>query len=215
MQDDKQSGLSWSTPVRAVPAAPAPVETEPASSKTGEAPGLNFPSSRRSIATQAPVYAAVLVLGIIAGVLISSVIPASSERSQNQNTAAADVAQAATGAQPSVANAQKTTPTAAALVVEDQHAGPSVAIGSINIARPTWVVVYVSREGKPGNALGAQLFFAGDKKGTVGLLRNTQAGQSYFVGLSVDDGDRAFSLEKDKPVADADGGALWETFKAL
>ncbi len=97
----------------------------------------------------------------------------------------------------------------------DQSAGPSVTITHLNIAKPTWVVVYVSREGKPGLALGARLFFAGDKQGKVGLLRNTQAGQSYFVGLSVDNGDRVFSLTKDKPLADADGGPLWATFRAI
>ncbi len=100
-------------------------------------------------------------------------------------------------------------------MVDDQAAGPSVSISELNIARPTWVVVYVSREGSPGNALGARLFFASDKQGKVGLLRNTQAGQSYFIGLSVDNGDRAFSLAKDKLLADADGGPLWATFRAL
>lgn len=178
-----------------------------------DAPTLGFPSSKKITHTKPHLYAAILVGGIIVGVLLADTLPQRGNRASN--SAAVAKVQEATTTPTSAAVPAKPSPTAVPLVVDDQKAGPSVSVSELSIARPTWVVVFVSREGKPGNALGARLFFASDKKGSVGLLRNTQAGQSYFVGLSVDDGDRAFNLAKDKPVADADGGPLWETFRAL
>jgi hypothetical protein len=213
-EENKQPGLAWSSSKSAVPAAPEPV-SEPALAPQA-APGQThskwgFPSSKHIDRTQAPIYAGLLVGGIIAGVLLATAWSPDRGEAPSVATSTAQVASTSAGA-PVVA---KTTPTDQPLTVGDQSAGPSVTISRLNIARPTWVVVYVSREGKPGNALGARLFFAGDKLGKIGLLRNTEPGQSYFVGLSVDNGDRAFSLSKDKPLADADGGPLWATFRAL
>lgn len=176
---------------------------------------LGFPSDKKTARTQAPIYAGLLVGGIIIGVMLTTSWKPSGNVASTQLHAATTTDAKGAIATTSSTTTVKTTPTQAAIVVSDQKAGPNVTISSLNIVRPTWVVVYVSREGKPGNALGARLFTAGDKRGTIGLLRNTQAGQAYFVGLSVDDGDRKFSLSKDKPLADADGGPLWATFRAL
>lgn len=165
--------------------------------------------------TQAPVYAALLVGGVMVGVLLTTAWNTlGSKAAPGDITATSTPATSTAAASTSTPTTAPKSTTGAPVVVEDQPAGGSVAIKSLNIARPTWVVVYVSREGKPGNALGARLYFAGDKKGTVSLLRATQAGQRYFVGLSVDNGDRVFSLSKDLPLADADGGPLWATFSA-
>jgi len=213
MEDkDKKPGLAWSAPKSAPPAAPAaaPAVEEP---QKIAANGLNFPSSKKAATTQAPVYAGLLVSGMILGVLLATVW--SSAGTLGETSGAATSTAETASAAPAAATPQKTTPTEAALAVADQPAGPSVTIARLNIARPVWVVVYVSREGKPGNALGARLFAPSDKQGSVGLLRNTERGQSYFVGLSVDNGDRTFSLSSDKPLADADGGPLWATFRAL
>ncbi|MBP7770291.1 MAG: hypothetical protein KA066_00015 [Candidatus Pacebacteria bacterium] len=178
-----------------------------------EQTGLNFPSGKKIPTTQAPIYAGLLVSGMIMGVLITTAWSSLGGVGETSGAATSTVQTA--DAASSTPAASNTTPTEAPLMVDDQPAGPSVAIAHLNIARPVWVVVYVSREGKPGNALGARLFSAADKQGRVGLLRDTERGQSYFVGLSVDNGDRAFSLSKDKPLADADGGPLWATFRAL
>ncbi len=211
-QDSKKTGLSWSTPKTPEPEVtntPAPITSTATESKLG------FPSSKKAIPTHAPIYASFLVAGIIIGVLLAT---AQATYNQNKTLIAATSTQSAKVV-PAASNIPAvgttgSTPTEAPLRVSDQAAGQNVVISGLNIARPTWVVVYVSREGKPGNALGARLFFAGDKEGRVGLLRNTVAGQNYFVGLSVDNGDATFSLSKDKPLADADGGALWATFRA-
>lgn len=95
-----------------------------------------------------------------------------------------------------------------------QPAGLQVAISHVSVTRPTWVVVYESRGGQPGNALGASLFFdSTQSSGVVDLLRGTLPGQMYFVGESIDDGDRIFSLQNDKPVRDENGNPLWVTFQ--
>jgi hypothetical protein len=180
----------------AVPAAPKP--------------DLGFPSSRRTARSQAPVYAGLLVCGIVLGALLTSLWPQppAEERGIASTTAAAaSAAGAATAPKPAAAQSP--------MSVIDQSAGPSVTISRLAVAQPTWVVVYASLDGKPGAALGARLFSAADKQGKVGLLRSTEPGQSYFVGLSADNGDRAFSLTKDKQLAGADGKPLWALFRAL
>jgi hypothetical protein len=206
-QDSKQPGLSWSTPKSAAPSA-----LEPVPAPAGDAPHKPvFPSSKKPLGTQAPMYAGFLVAGIVIGALLATY--GLHARQGEASLTATSTPEAEATSTPAPA-APKTPPTEAPLVVADQPAGPSVAITRLTIARPTWAVVYASRGGSPGNALGARLFFAGDQQGKVGLLRSTVAGQSYFVGLSVDNGDSVFSLSKDRPLADAGGGPLWATFSA-
>lgn len=201
MQDDTTSGLSWSKPQEAAPASVPEKAPAPATQKTAQ-------QATPLTHTQIPLYAGFLVGGMLLGVLITT--GWSSSRDATPSTAATTTQAAPAHSTTTATNAVSKAP----LAVRDQAAGSSVAIDSLNIARPTWVVVYVSRNGRPGNALGARLFFAGDTRGAVALLRNTEAGQRYFVGLSVDNGDRSFSLTKDLPLADADGGPLWVTFTA-
>lgn len=206
---DEKPRLPWSMPP-ASPQAGTPAAPEASAPASQPALAAIFPSSKKTSATQAPIYAALLVSGIIIGALLATGW-STIKNGAPENTAAA----AGMLATSTERRAQATESTAPALVVMDQRAGQSVVIHSLNIAKPTWVVVYVSREGKPGNALGARLYSPADKKGSVGLLRNTEPGQTYVVGLSVDNGDRVFSLNADKPMPDADGGPLWATFRAL
>lgn len=207
-EDKKQQNLAWSAPEK-----PAPLQEADPQGSTPQT--LSPQSSRRNMPTQAPIYASFLVGGIIVGVLLATAQSAYDQREDSAiATSTAQSAITTTTAASGTAAAANSASTEASVLVSDQPAGGSVAIGQLAIARPTWVVVYVSREGKPGNALGARLFFAGDKQGRVSLLRNTIKGQAYVVGLSADDGDRIFSLSKDKPVADADGRPLWATFRA-
>ncbi|HEV7449680.1 MAG TPA: hypothetical protein VGP13_04045 [Candidatus Paceibacterota bacterium] len=208
MQEDKnkQSGLSWSAPSQ-TPLMPQKPTTSVVS---GSAPEPKKSPHNTSVQNQAPIYAGLLVGGIIVGVLLAT---AWSSFNHGSVSATATSTMATSGTMTATTSLKGST-VGAPLVVDDQAAGSNVTITKLTIAKPTWVVVYVSREGKPGNALGARLFFPGDKEGSVGLLRDTEAGQSYFVGLSVDNGDRVFSLSSDKPLADVDGGPLWATFRA-
>jgi hypothetical protein len=98
--------------------------------------------------------------------------------------------------------------------VASQPAGTSVAITNMHLTQPTWIVVYESRNGKPGNVLGAGLFFNTDTSGTVPLMRGTVAGQTYFVTAATDTGSRIFSMQSEKPVLDQSGQQVWTTFSA-
>ncbi len=109
-------------------------------------------------------------------------------------------------ASPTVANASFTTVA--------QPAGDSVAVTGLSLSQPTWVVVYESRGGKPGNILGAGLFFSGDTAAAVPLMRATVSGQTYFVTEVADNGDKLFSIKDEKPLTDASGAQVWTTFTA-
>ncbi len=99
------------------------------------------------------------------------------------------------------------------LVVETQYAGMSVAVAHVEVSSPTWVAVYESSNGKPGNILGAALFLTSTENGTVELLRATRADQEYLVGEFTDNGDRVFSLKADAPVSNAAGNPILVPFK--
>jgi len=110
---------------------------------------------------------------------------------------------------------QVTTAGAGALTVaSSQQAGVQVAVSNISVSVPTWVVVLDSVNGKPGNALGAQMFFAGEKSGTIELLRSTVAGKSYFVAEFIDNGDHIYSKQTDTQVTTVTGAPLLVEFTA-
>jgi hypothetical protein len=94
-----------------------------------------------------------------------------------------------------------------------QDAGTAVSIDNLNISQPTWIIVYESTGGAPGNILGAGLFFPGDTSGTVQLLRATTSGQTYFVTAAVDNGDKIFSAKDEQPVVDSTGKQVWITIQ--
>lgn len=104
-----------------------------------------------------------------------------------------------------------TTPTTGAVsngalsVSSLQSAGLSVAVSNISVAVPTWVVIMDNNNGTPGNALGAQMFFPGEKSGSIDLLRATVSGKSYLVAEYVDDGDHKFSKQMDAQVTGISG----------
>ena len=98
--------------------------------------------------------------------------------------------------------------------VASQTAGFSVEITNITANQPVWLVVYESRNGRPGNVLGAALFYSQQNSGKVELLRSTRAGETYFVGTSIDNGDRKFSLTSDRPVLNNENRLLLTEFVA-
>jgi hypothetical protein len=93
-----------------------------------------------------------------------------------------------------------------------QTSGLSVTLSSVAVTVPTWVVIFESVNGKPGNALGAKMFFPGEKSGTVELLRATRAGQTYYAGEYVDNGDHIFSKQKDTQVNTTTGAQMLVEF---
>ncbi len=92
------------------------------------------------------------------------------------------------------------------LAVADQVTGEFVAVTDLHITADTWVTVYDEVDGQPGRVMGAWLESAisATPKTIVPLLaRKTEAGKRYFVALIKDDGDREFSLTKDRPTVDS------------
>ncbi|HEY4524790.1 MAG TPA: hypothetical protein VJL39_00310 [Candidatus Paceibacterota bacterium] len=81
------------------------------------------------------------------------------------------------------------------ITVDNQAAGISVRIASMNLTRETWVAVRDER-----SILGAGRFAAGTASGSVELLRGTEAGKSYSVVVYIDNGNRAFDLTGDELV---------------
>jgi hypothetical protein len=101
----------------------------------------------------------------------------------------------------------------ALVVPSPQDAGLSVMISSASVSVPTWVVVYDSKNGTRGNALGAALFFPGGGAKSVKLLRATESGKTYLVGRHVDNNNKQFSLTDDRPVTNAAGNPVYVEFR--
>ncbi|MEI6864265.1 MAG: hypothetical protein WCK46_02800 [Candidatus Adlerbacteria bacterium] len=98
-------------------------------------------------------------------------------------------------------------------IMTPQNAGLQVVVANAVVTVPTWVVVYESSNGQPGNILGAALFVAGRTSGTIELLRATRPGQMYFAGEARDDGDHMYSATNDPALRDADGNPLLMQFQ--
>ncbi len=215
-QGGQKPTLSWSQPVaangNAKPAAPvAPAKTTPTSSAATQA--------QSNMGTYVGIFVAGLIIGALIGWGITtgkSGTPSGTASSTSMaSTSGATNITSSTGSTASVdLSGSSAGSNSGVTVASPQTAGFAVTISKVSITQPTWLVVYEDHNGTPGNAIGAGLFFPGSTTGTVQLLRATLPGQSYFVGQSLDDGDKIFSLQNDKPVRDAQGNPLFTEFKA-
>ena len=195
--ENKQGGLSWSTPAQ----SPAPAHKQFTAPKP---PPITIVAPAQSSAKK---YAVMIALGIIAGVVIAWGWSAFNARSKSPaSTSAEKNLGVDASAAPSLASGSSLN------ITSPQVAGNSVAVAAVSVSVPTWIVIYESNAGQPGNALGAALFFPESQSGTVELLRGTAAGKSYLVAQQVDNGDRKFSLKDDQFVT-IDGEVQWATFE--
>ncbi len=188
----KQGGLSWSTPAQST----MPVQ------KTVVVPKVQVMPPSPSNSKK---YIIMIVLGVIAGIIIAW---GWSVMSSPKEAALID------GKNPG-ADTSSVTVTSSGLgltIISPQIAGNSVAVAAVSVTSATWIVIYEDNNGKPGNALGAALFFPESTAGTVELLRGTTAGKSYLATEQVDNGDRKFSL-KDDQFRSVDGTPQWVTFE--
>jgi hypothetical protein len=157
-------------------------------------------------------YAGMVVVGVLAGVLVawgwSALRSASSGDAQNdtQKTATSTDLGVDISSTPALGSDPALT------LMSPQASGTSVAVSKAIVSAPTWIVVYENKEGKPGNALGAALFFPERQSGTVELLRATVSGRSYLAVKQTDNGDRKFSL-KDDPYLSEGSEVQWVTFE--
>ncbi|HEY4514933.1 MAG TPA: hypothetical protein VJJ22_02120 [Candidatus Paceibacterota bacterium] len=105
-------------------------------------------------------------------------------------------------------------PTVSSVMVANQSAGGMVKIDKVSLTSDGWVVIHEDRDGKPGNALGAQRFDKGTYTGgQVELARSTVAGGKYYAMLHMDDGDKMFDLKTDTPTME-DGAVIMTSFTA-
>jgi hypothetical protein len=206
-QNNQNKQLSWSSGHTSAPAQPAqtqqPKQAQPATQQKPAAPAKKSPITLGSTNRAAKI-TGWLAAGVVAGVVIAWGATSLVHRGTTATTAGA------------LQNATSTNSVATSTllsVVSPQKAGLSVAVSGVTVSEPTWVVVYESRSGKPGNVLGASLFFPGGSSGKVELLRATVAGQSYFVTERKDNGDHRFSLSADSLVM-IDGQPSWASFTA-
>ena len=199
--DNKQGGLSWSTPAQ----NPMPVQKMSAVPKVQVMPAPASSSAK---------YITMVVLGIIAGVIIawgwSALRSPKESASTSPATSTAASAYTDTGIDTSAVPALGSA--SGLVIASPQIAGNSVAVAAAAVSSPTWIVVYENNSGKPGNALGAALFFPESKSGTVELLRATTAGKSYLAAKQVDNGDRKFSLKDDQFLTE-NGEVQWISFE--
>lgn len=112
---------------------------------------------------------------------------------------------------------KKETPVAAAvegnfISVSGQASGNSVALSKVKLLKDSWVAIREDVDGEFGRILGAAWFPTGTNKDVaVGLLRNTQAGKTYYAVLYVDNGDHQFSTKADVLVTE-NGKAASQVF---
>src|SRR3989338_748980 len=204
---NKQGGLSWSTPQnqnqQQKPLIPAKPAVLPAASPSGG---------------NAARYAGMVVVGVIAGVIVAWGCSAWRAPGGTANNTNATSTTSLTGTPAGGDNLGVDVGTAALgsnislSIASPQSAGNSVAVARAVVSAPTWVVIYENNNGAPGYALGAALFFPGTSSGSVELLRATAAGKTYLAAEQLDNGDRRFSLKDDKFLSE-DGTPQWVTFE--
>ena len=192
--NQKQGGLSWSTPAQ----SPMPAQKPAAAPKAQVVPSKPASNSTK--------YISMIVLGVIAGVIIAWGYSALRSPQGAASTADTNLGVDISEVTPVLASGLGLT------IASPQIAGNSVAVAKAAVSAPTWIVVYENNAGQPGNALGAALFFPENQGGTVELLRGTSAGKSYLATEQVDNGDRKFSL-KDDQFLSVDGSPQWVTFE--
>jgi len=201
--NQKQSGLSWSTPASAPAQKPAPVQAPVKTQAPAASPAAVSSSAK---------YVGMIVIGVIAGVIIAWSWTAlrspagETATEQGQNATGTDL-----GVNTATVPALGSNP--ALTILSPQPAGMSVAVTKAIVSSPTWIVVYESKDGTPGNALGAALFFPEGQTGTVELLRATMPGRTYLAVQQVDNGDRKFSLKDDQFLTEGErcSGVSFET----
>lgn len=222
MQDNnggkgKQGGLSWTTPS-------TPAHT-PHSAPKHASPAPTSGGGKGPVPSSAGKYVGMVVVGVLAGVIIAwgwnamrnNSGVAQNDTQQTGNATSTNGANSNDRHASGGSNLGVNTGSIPALgsdpglsIMSPQPAGMSVAISKAIVSAPTWVVVYENKEGTPGNALGAALFFPERQAGTVELLRATVPGRSYLVVKQVDNGDRKFSLKDDTFLSEG-GEVQWVT----
>lgn len=220
--NDNKGGLSWSMP----PATPSKSQSSlPMSSKSSTSKSESKSKAAAQVDSTGKLVglfaAGVLVGGLLVGGWYSlnpSATPANLTTGNTNNTQATGNTNPNVASNVNLGASGATTQANAGTVVVSSPvpAGNILAISDATVSAPTWIAVYELRNGQPGKALGATMFFPqyNGRGGSITLLRATEAGKSYVIGQRIDDGDRVYETRDDKLVIDGSGSPVWVTFTA-
>jgi len=102
------------------------------------------------------------------------------------------------------------------VIISNQTAGSAVTIKKAVLSENAWVAIHESIDGAPGSILGAARFDAGEYAFvTVDLLREIEAGKTYFAALRKDDGVIGFDINTDIPITTDAGDTVLVSFTTL
>ena len=172
-----------------------------------------------------------LLLGFVIGLLVSSATgtsetePTVQDATTTQEETMSDATTTSTGTVQGVSTTNDTDNEATlratgtnnqdgsyAVSVTDQPSGDTVTVRSASLKNAGWIAVREMRDGGMGNVLGAQWEPAGTHEDIeVTLLRGTETGETYFVTLYTDDGDKEFQHYRDTLV-EVNGETVYSQF---
>lgn len=199
-QNQPKPGLSWTQPI-------APQHTQPKIHEQKTTPPTNNPTPNNNKKWW-------IALAVVCVLAAFFVVGLRQKDSAKTGTATTTGTQAQTETQTSAMPNLVTVGSIKGLGVSPlQDAGSEVMVSVEEVSAPAWVVVYESNNGKPGNVLGAGYFTPTIISTSVPLLRDTQPGQTYFIGQTTDDGDKTYSMQKDAALTDAEGKLILVEFK--
>ena len=101
------------------------------------------------------------------------------------------------------------------IVMVDQYPGNIVYISSVQVEKPSWIVIQSDKGGLPGIIMGSAHFDAGiSPGGKMTLTTPTLDGGTYYAVIYTDDGSGKFDAVKDVPLKDSVGNIIMRIFHA-
>ncbi len=235
-QQKPQGGLSWSqspsgtgstpnnnnsgasTPVK--PVAPA-MQSKPAAATGSMANKSSTNNYNAAKPASGGRLAGIFISGVIVGLIIGwgwfSLRNDAAKVAENANATTTEMVGGetnTTGTVPGTTGTNGTVMQNTGSLSATSKSSLSVALSGIAVTAPTWIAVMDNNAGKAGNALGAAMFFPGQKSGTIELLRGTVSGKTYLVGEYADNGDHKFSKSADTQVMGVAGNPMLVEFTA-
>lgn len=202
-QHSQKPGLSWTQPASA---PQTKIHEQPPKNQNNTPAPANKSGSSKIIWIVGAV-----VVCVIAALIVLGQREKSGSAKSNATTTPAKTERKTNSPEPAVV-ASVVGSMEGLTVPSPQDAGMEVLVTVESVPAPTWVVVYESNDGKPGNVLGAAFFTQTITANSVSLLRGTQPGRTYFVGKTHDDGDRKYALDIDPVVRDNEGNPVLVEF---
>ncbi len=100
------------------------------------------------------------------------------------------------------------------VVMSDQYPGNVVYLSSVQVTKPSWVVIHTDKNGLPDKIIGSAFFETGINPGKITLTQPMIDGGTYYAMIHTDDGDGKFDATADIALKDANGNIVMKIFKA-